>query len=446
VWLSVKTTATLLDDDRARLDIEVPADRLEHDIEHTLHHLAHHVRIPGFRKGKVPTRVVYQRLGREEVLDETMREHLSRWYTDALEVSPVKTVGRPEIEWEALPGEGEPFRFSAVVKVRPKGQLPKDLALEAPRDDAKLPPDEVDAEIERLQHDHAPLKAVSGRSAQPGDFVEIDFEAALDGRKAEGARAKGYHAELGSGRLLQGIEEGVVGMSPGETKDVEVAFPADYPSNTFRGKTVTFSLALHGIEERDLPALDDGLARLASEFDTLAELRGDIEQVLQARLDEEVDARYRSAVLDALGQAIEVELPEELVDEKTDELVYSLARGFERQGVSLAAWLQQTGRGPEQVRAELRPDAVDALRKEIALEALAEREQVEVDDAELERLLREDAADQENLDELVQELLASDAKERMREDLRLRLALDRATELAKPTRPTSISESQTSGT
>jgi trigger factor len=143
---------------------------------------------------------------------------------------------------------------------------------------------------------------------------------------------------------------------------------------------------------------------------------------------------------------VEVELPDELVDEKTDELVYSLARGFERQGVSLAAWLQQTGRGPEQVRAELRPDAVDALRKEIALEALAERENVEVDDAELERLLREDGADQENLDELVQELLASDAKERMREDLRLRLALDRATELAKPTRPTSISESQTAGT
>lgn len=444
--LSVKTTATLLDDDRARLDIEVPADRLEHDIEHTLHHLAHQVRVPGFRKGKVPTRVVYQRLGREEVLDETMREHLSRWYTDALEVTTVKAVGRPEIEWEALPGEGEPLRFSALVKLRPKGQLPADLVLEAPRDDGALPADEIDAEVERLQLAYAPLKPVEGRPAQRGDFVEIDFEAAVDGRKAEGARAKGYHAELGSGRLLQGIEEGVVGMAVGERKDVEVTFPDDYPSSTFRGRTVTFSLALHGIEERDLPALDDGLARLASEFDTLVDLRGDIEQVLQARLDEEVEARYRSAVLDALGQAVEVELPEELVEEKTDELVYSLARGFERQGVSLAAWLQQTGRGPEQVRAELRPDAVDALRKEIALEALADREQVAVDDAELERVLREDAADQESVDEIVQELLASDAKERMREDLRLRLALDRATELATPTRPTSISESQTPGT
>jgi trigger factor len=447
----VKTTATLLDDDRARLEIEVPPDRLEHDIEHTLHHLAHNVRIPGFRKGKVPPRIVYQRLGREEVLDETLREHLSRWYSDGVEVSPVKPVGRPEIDWERLPAEGEPFVFSAVVKVRPKGTLPDELALEAVRDEATLPEEALDAELERLRLAHAPLTAVEGRPAQLGDFVEIDFSASVNGRRSEGATAQGYHAELGSGRLLDGIEEGVVGMSAGETRDVTVGFPEDYPNSAFAGREAVFTITLHGISQRDPQPLGDQLARQASEFDTLTELRDDIAGVLRGRLDEQVAARYRSAVLDALGRVVEVELPDELIDEKTDELLYSLARGFERRGVSLDTWLQSTGKSPDEVRDELRPDAVDALRKEIALESLAERESVTVDDETLERTLREDAADQDDAEQLVQELLASDAKERVREDLRLRLALDRATELATPITPEKAAarpdpDPQTSGT
>src|SRR3954471_16393210 len=161
----------MLEEGLARINVEVPADRLAHDIEHTLHHLSASVRIPGFRKGKVPPRVVLQRLGRDEVLEEPLREHLMRWYADALEETPLHVVGRPEIDWDAFPPEGEPFRFNATVHLRPKGKLPEPLTLEAPRADAAVPAEEIERELERLQHATSPLVEVAGRPAKEGDFV-----------------------------------------------------------------------------------------------------------------------------------------------------------------------------------------------------------------------------------------------------------------------------------
>src|SRR5690349_8012951 len=184
----------MLEDGLARIDVEVPADRLAHDVEHTLGHLSASVRIPGFRKGKVPPRVVMQRLGREEVLEETLREHLMRWYADALDESPLHPVGRPEIDWETLPDDGEPFRFFATVKLRPKGVLPKDFTLEAPRAEVSVPEDEIERELERLQVATSPLKAVDDRPARMGDFVELDFSAEIGGKPVRGTAAMGYHA------------------------------------------------------------------------------------------------------------------------------------------------------------------------------------------------------------------------------------------------------------
>src|SRR3954452_30699 len=424
----------MLEEGRARIDVEVPADRLGHDIDHTLGHLSTSVRIPGFRKGKVPPQVVLQRLGREEVLEETMREHLMRWYTDALEEVPLHPVGRPEIDFDELPREGEPFRFNATVHLRPKGSLPEPLAIEAPRAEVSAPADEIDRELERLRVETSPLRAVEGRPARTGDFVELDFSASIGGKPVKGTSALGYHAELGSGRLLEEIERGVLGMAPGERKQIEVDFPSDYPNSAFKGKTVVFDVELRALQERDVRPLDDAFAKDASEFDDLNALRADVAETLTGRLRREADAAYRSEVLTALGRAVDVDLPEELTADKTDELLLSLARGFARRGVSLAAWLRQTGKTPDDARAELRDEAVDTLKKEIALEAFADREGITVDDDQLQALVLEDAQDAglDDAENMVQEVLSSPSKESVREDVRLRLALDRAVEIAKP--------------
>ena len=164
----MRTETTLLEGDRARLDVEVPAERVEHDLQHTLGHLAHQVRVPGFRKGRVPPAVVLQRLGREEVLDETLREHLERWYSDAVNVSRIKPIEQPDIDWKVLPDEGEPFRFSATVRLRPKGVLPDPLVLEAPRREDEVPQELVERELENLRKEGSPLVPVTDRAAAGG--------------------------------------------------------------------------------------------------------------------------------------------------------------------------------------------------------------------------------------------------------------------------------------
>jgi trigger factor len=428
----VKTTTTLLDDDRARVEVEVPADRLEHDLDHTLGHLAESVRVPGFRKGKAPRQIVLQRLGRAEVLDETLREHLSRWWSEALQASQIHAVGRPDVDLAALPDEGEPLRFTATVRLRPHGRLPEPLVLEAPRADTTVPEEAVEAELEQLRADAAPLEDAGDREAAEGDFVEVDVSAESDGRPVDGLRARGLFVELGSGRLLEPLERAIPGLRPGQSRTVDIPFGDDYHDPALAGRTASATVELRAIRERDGRPLDDELAARASEFGTVEELRAAVEGALAEQIEAEAEARYRTEVLGALGRAVEVDLPEELVRDRVDDLLVSFARGLERRGVDPQTYMQMTGVTAEQLRAQLRGDAVESLRQELGLEALAEREDVTIDDERLRELLTEEAAGEDDAERLVEELMASNAKEGAREELRLRVALDRATELATP--------------
>jgi trigger factor len=434
----MRTETTLLEDDRAVLEVEVPAERVEHDLQHTLGHLAHQVRVPGFRKGRVPPAVVLQRLGREEVLDETLREHLDRWYADALNESRLKPIEQPDIDWKVLPDEGEPFRFTATLKLRPKGTLPDPLVIEAPRHDDAVPVELVERELENLRREGSPLVAIDDRPAVGGDFVELDFRGrAADGSDLPGAVAEGYHVELGAGRILPQMEQAVIGMRPGERKTVDFEFPPDYPSPSLAGSTATFDLHLRGLEQRDLKPLDDELVRNVSEFESVAELRADVERVIGARIKSEVDGLFRGAVSQALGKLVVVDMPEALIGQRVNEMTMSLARAVGERGIPFRRYLELRGQTLEDVQAELRADAVEGLRRELALEALADREAITVSDELLESRLREDAAAEgiEEPEELVQEVLASPATEDAREDLRFQLALDRAIELATPIAP-----------
>jgi trigger factor len=434
----MRTETTLLEGDLARLDVEVPAERVEHDLQHTLGHLAHQVRVPGFRKGRVPPAVVLQRLGREEVLDETLREHLERWYADAVNESRIKPIDTPDLDWKVLPDEGEPFRFSATVRLRPKGALPDPLVIEAARQDDTVPAEYVERELEQLRREGSPLVAVEDRPAELGDFVELDFRGhGSDGSPLPGAFAEGYHVELGAQRILPQMEEGVVGMRAGEEKTLEVEFPPDYPSPSLAGSSATFELMVHKVEQRELAPLDDELARKVSEFDTLAELPADVERVIGERITKEVDGLYRGAVAQAMGRAVIIDMPEQLIAQRLHEMTLSLARAVGERGIPFRRYLELRGQTVEDVQSELRVDAIEGLRRELALEALADRDGITVSDELLESRLREDAAAEgiEDLDTIIAEVLASPAKEDARDDLRFQLALDRAVELATPISP-----------
>ena len=428
----MNTAVEPIADDRVRITVEVPADEVRHAVEHTLTHLAHDVRAPGFRKGKVPPAVVRQRVGAGVIMDEMLREHLPMWYSRALDQERLEPVDSPEIDVQDTPVEGEPFRFSAVVPVPRPAVFPEDLRLEAGRGPGDYDRALVESELERLRTGAGELAPLEDVPAAIGHFAVIDFEAAIGGKPIKGGRARDYMVELGTGRLIGDLEAALIGLRAGEEVDVDVVMPQDDARKDIAGKTAIFHVTLRDLKERILPDLDDEFAAATSEFDTLDELRTDIEARLAKEGEEAADGDYRRRVLEALAGAADVEVPSTWIDNRVRERLAGLERQLQGQGLGFERFLQITGQSIEQVAETFRPEAEQIARQELALKAFADREQVTVSDEELEAAIREDSTEQE-ADEVVAKIFSEDsAREAVRADLRLRIALDRAVAQATP--------------
>ena len=301
----VKTTVAELPDSKIRLEVEVPEGAVQHAFEHAAADLAETMKVPGFRKGKkIPLPVVAARAGREALATEAVRSHIDSWFWDAAMSSGIRPLSSPEVEWDELPAQGGTFRFTATVPVPPKPEVADWTILEVPAPEVEVPSDVVDAELERVRASVAELVPVSDRPAAPGDTVVVDLVAREEGK--EPSEHRDYVVELGTGRLADELEEVIPGMAQGETKDVTIELP--------EGRSGTVAVVLKEIKEKALPALDDELARSATEFDTLAELREDIEWRLREQLDRELDVRFREDALDALVAASTVAGIEPLVE------------------------------------------------------------------------------------------------------------------------------------
>ncbi len=431
----MQTAVETLPEDRVRVTVEVPAEDVAHAVEHALEHLQKDLRVPGFRKGKVPPGVVRARLGEQAVVEEAVREQLPRWYGRALDTARIEAVDQPEIDYERLPVDGEAFRFTATVPVAPVAQLPEDLRLEAVRPAPAPPEGAVDQELERLRRTAGELAPLDDRPAARGDFALIDFAGRIGPKPIKDGSASDYLVQLGSNRLVGGIEDAVVGMSPGETKSVEIVFPSDYGPKAIAGRTATFEVTLKELKQRVVPELDDEFARNVSEFETLAELRED----LQRRVDEQAavraDGMFRTAVLEALGRAATVDVPPSMVSTRVRERIQQAERSLAQQGIGLESFLQQAGRTLPQLVAELSPEAESEARQELALKAYADREGVQVTDDELEDFVREETAGEKDPAGAAEKILGGPAAEAVRDDLRLRRALDRLVEVATPLTP-----------
>jgi trigger factor len=403
----VETQVEELPENKVRLSVRVPSHDVKHAVEHAASDLAGSVRIPGFRKGKVPLPVLIQRVGRERLFAEAVESHIGGWYRNAVATSKIRPVERPEYDYELPASSDNEFQFTATVAVQPRLELPDWTTLEVPAAEAEVPNELVDEELEALRDAVAELRPVDDRPAQDGDTLVVDIVA------ASGEAQRDYVVELGTGRLLEELEEALVGTSIGETKEVEYALADD--------RTDRAAVTLKEIKEKILPPLDDELARAASEFDTLADLRADVEGRLRAQLEEELDADFRAAALDALVKASGAEPSLELVRQRAGGLLGGLLRSLEERGVSFETYLAATGRTAEQVQEAMVAQAAISLVRELVLESAADQLAIEVGNDEVAALLREQGEDEETVDAV----LGSDTVERIREDLRMRRALDR---------------------
>jgi len=418
----VATSVQELGENRVRLTVDVPSEQVKHAVEHAVSDLSQSVKIPGFRKGKIPTPVLISRLGKERIYSEAVDSHIGGWFWSAAEQNRVRPITDPQYEFELPASADEAWSFEATVEVQPIPEIVDWTTLEVPRAEAEVPQEAIDAEVESLRESVAELAPADGRPAQVGDTLVIDL---VD---SDGEAQRDTVVELGAGRLAGELESALVGASAGDSKHVAYALSD--------GREVTVEVTVREVQQKLLPPVDDELARSASEFDTLGELRGSIEQDLRAQLDAEIDAAYRVSAVDELVRASEVQPALPLVRSRAVDLLQGFARSLERRGITLETYLAASGATSDDLQKQFVLEAAVSVARELALEALAERAGITVSDDDVKAYLREEAESAgEDADALVDDVWAHGQQESIREDLRLRAALDRLVADVKPIAP-----------
>ena len=351
-------------------------------------------------------------------MSDAVESHISGWFWNAAAQTRVRPVEQPEYAFELPASDSEDWHFTATVAVQAKPELADWKKLEVGAVEPEVPAELIERELEALQATVAELVPVEGRPVAPDDTVVVDLVA------PKGETRRDYVVELGRGAVVEEIEQGVVGLSAGETREVEF----ELGDGTTQAVTVT----VKEIKEKVLPPLDDELARAATEFETIDELRADIEARLLAQLREETEAQFRADAADALVAASKVDASGPLVEARTRELLAGLVQSLERRGISPETYLAASNQTPEQLQERLRDEASRSVARELALDAVADKAGIEVSDDELREFIREHAeAEGDAADEVVEQVFASGRHELLREDLRMRKALDLVVEEAE---------------
>jgi trigger factor len=378
----VKSTVEQLSPTRVRINVEVPFSELEPDFQRAYKELARQVRLPGFRPGKAPAKLLEARFGREAMLDQVVSEALPARYGQAVAESEVHPLGQPEIE-VTKKEYGEELAFTAEVDVRPKLTLPDPGELKVSVDPIEVSDDDVDAELQSLRARFGTLTGVD-RPVADGDFVSIDLSATIDGEEVPGAAAQGLSHEVGSGRLIAGLDEALVGLSVDESKE----FTAQLATGEHAGKDAQVTVTVKSIKERELPEADDEFAQLASEFDTIEELKANLrDQVGRTKRAQQAE-NIREAALDALLEQVEVPLPEAIVKAQVDSALHNALHSLNHDESKLEEVLAQQGKSREEFETETRTAAETDVKRQLLLDALADELEVQVGQDDLtERLV-----------------------------------------------------------
>jgi trigger factor len=444
------TTVTKLPESRVRVRVQVSAEDLERRVEGKARELGRGLKLPGFRRGKVPAALVIQRVGREAVLEEAVRDTLAGWYVQALEDSGIVPVGDPDVSLGELPPRGEAFEFSFEVGVLPTATLGEYRGLEVGRAEPLVADEQVQRELEELRERLARLETVERPAAQ-GDYVVIDYDGALVGEsdrsretlasehprfgqreRFAGDEGRDELVELGSSTTLDGFEQALLGASAQERRTVQFTFPDDYARAELAGRQAAFEVLVKEVKRKQLPAVDEDLA-IDTGFDTLEDLRDDIRARLGVVEERRVEEEFRVAALDVAVDRAQVQVPGALIEARAKEMWERVLRALAQRGITRESYLQLSGRSEQEVLAENAPAAERALRREAVLSAVVEAEAIEPSEEELLEALRP-AAEREQLtpEQVLTRLRDAGRLEEIREDLAARKAIDLIASTAVP--------------
>jgi trigger factor len=374
--MSVKSTVETLSPTRVRLEIEVPFAEIEPTLKKAYREVAQQVNIPGFRRGKVPAAVIDQRIGRGAVLNEAVQEVVPQQLMAALQQHQVKSLGRPEVNNLEF-DDGAPLKFTAEVDVRPEIELPDLSGISVTVDEIQISEEEIDEQVSGLRDRFATLKTMP-RAAQQGDYVQLDLVATIDGQPVEGGTATNISHEVGGPQLMPGLDEKLVGMSAGD----ESSFVTPLVAGDHAGREADVAVTVRTVKEKELPPLDDDFAQLASEFDTLAELRSDVGERLGRVKQMEQLYQARDKALDELVDRSAVPAPEGVVRDEVEHRKTHLTEELERMGRSLDDYLALEGKTEQELDTDLAESASKGIRVQMVLDALAEAQEIQVSDEE----------------------------------------------------------------
>ena len=387
----MKVTQQNLPDSQVGLEIEVPAELSKQGYEKVLRDYMKSANIPGFRKGKVPRQILIQRIGTVRLKAAALEDMLQTVIDKAIKQEDIDALGNYQLtsDFEKLIGEytpGEPFTISASVDVPPRVTLAKYKGLSVQAEEIKPDENRVDETLEKYRENQSTLVPIEDRAAEEGDVTVVDFvgkakndEGELE--EFEGGSAQDFQVEIKEGRFIPGFVEGIVGMNLDDRKEVEVTFPEDYPQAELAGKPAIFEITLKELKERELPDLDDDFAEEVSEFDTLEELRKSLEERYQEEATAATDANIEKALLDKLVEHIEAEIPKTIVMKEVDFIVTQTAMQLSRQGIDLGKFL--TKDLVDNMRENAKPEAIERLRRTLALGEIAKQESIQVTEEEV---------------------------------------------------------------
>lgn len=412
-----------LEKNMAKLTVEVSAEDFRAAIKKAYNKTKNRFAIPGFRKGKASQAVIEKMYGEAVFYEDAADEAINSTYAEAMKESGLDIVSRPEITVEQI-GKDQAFIYSALVAVKPEVTLGEYKGVEVEKADAAVTAEDVEAELKRVQEQNARLLTVEDRPVADGDQTVIDFEGFVDGKGFEGGKAEDYPLTIGSHSFIDTFEEQLIGKNIGEECEVNVTFPTEYHAAELAGKPAMFKVTVKEIKVKELPALDDEFASEVSEFDTLDEYKQDIEKKLQERKEKAAASQNEDRVVAKVVENASMEIPEKMIDAQVDNMLRETAQRMQSQGLSMDLYMKYTGMTADQMKDQMRPEAVKRIQTRLVLEAVVKAENIETSEEKLdEEIAKMAEAYKMEADKLKSYMTDSD-KDQMKQDLAVQAAVD----------------------
>lgn len=419
-----------LEKNMAKLTIEVSAEELEKAIESAFQKNKNKISVPGFRKGKVPRKMVEKMYGKEIFYEDAANELIPDAYENALDECGEDIVSSPKIDVTQIEA-GKPFIFTAEVALKPEVKLGKYKGVAVDKVSTEVTDEEVDAEINKERERSARTLEVTDRPVKDGDMTVMDFEGFVDGVAFEGGKGEDYPLTIGSGAFIPGFEEQLVGAEIGKEVEVNVTFPENYQAEELKGKAAVFKCTVKEIKEKELPELDDEFAAEVSEFETLAEYKADVKGKLEEKKIKEAKDAKEAAVIEEIVKDADMEIPEAMLETQQRQMVDEFAQRIQMQGLTMEQYFQFTGASYDQLVEQVKPQAEKRIQSRLVLEAVAKAENITATDEDYEEELKVMAEAYQMEVDKVREMLSKKSADQIREDIAVRKAAQFAVENAK---------------